>query len=584
MKPILYRAEETAFTTNGVGILSDVIDCSVIQTLNGQYELEMKYPVKGIHFLEIQQRTIITAKPDPVTDSQPFRVYRITKPLNGVVTIYARHVAYDLMGVTVSPFSASSVAATLQEIKNHAVGECSFSFWTDKDAAATMTVKVPTSAWSLLGGTKGSVLDCFGGEYEFDRWMVRLHNHRGTDRGVSIRYGKNLTSLEQDENCANCYTGVYPYWANAKGDYVELPEKTVSAKGDFGYSRILPLDLSSEWKEAPTNDQLRNRAEKYVSDNAIGEPVVSWKVGFVALEQTEEYKGIALLERIMLGDTVSVELAQMGISVSARAVEQCYKPVLERYESVTLGSVKTSLADTIASQQREIHSKPDQTQMQMAIATLTAAILGASGGAVRLLDGNGDGMPDTLYIADNPDPAKAVKVWRFNYEGWGASKTGYNGPFIMGATLEGGFLADFITAGTLNASLIKTGTIKSSDGSLEFDLINNRFTFYAQKYDNKIGFEFDPMYGFVGFGYDVATGGLSKFLRVFPGSRAQTGSYVTPLITTFDGLMLSIYGNGGTNVGNYFSDTKIEGKSVLVNGKVVSWKANGDGTFTLIGS
>lgn len=467
MKPILYRAEETNFAShNGLGILSDVIDCTVIQTLNGQYELEMKYPMKGIHFLELKQRAIITAKPDPVTDPQPFRIYRITKPLKNIVTVYARHVAYDLMGVSVAPFSVSGVAEALAAIKSNAVGECPFSFWTNMTTSAGMTIKVPTAAWTLLGNTKGSLLDCYGGEYEFDCWSVKLWNKRGMDRGVSIRYGKNLTSLEQDENCANCYTSVYPYWANAKGEYVELPERIVQAPGNYGYTKTLPLNLSQEWQEMPTVDQLRERAAKYVEDNNIGAPAVSWKVEFVELEKTVEYKGTAILERVLIGDTVSVFFADMGISASARAVETRYKPVLERYENVSLGSVKADLASTIVSQQKENNAKPNETQMQMAIKALTAAILGASGGAVRLLDNNGDGMPDTLYIADDPDPSKAVKVWRFNYEGWGASKTGYNGPYIMGATLENGMLSEFFTVGSMDFGVINGDTIDVTKGKI----------------------------------------------------------------------------------------------------------------------
>ena len=465
MKPTLYSAAETAFTTNGLGILSDVTDLTVEEGLNGIFELEMVYPVKGIHFSEIRKRSIIMAKPDPVTNPQPFRVYRITKPLNGLVRVYARHLAYDLMGITVSPFSIAGASLALQGLKDYAVTDCPFEFVTDKSASGTLTVPVPSAIWSLLGGQAGSVLDVFGGEYAFDRWKVNLLTRRGADRGVSIRYGKNLTSFEQDENCANCYTGVHPYWLSSDGELAELPEKVIHAEGDFGYVKILPLDLSSEWDTAPTEEQLRARAEKYITDNEIGVPEVSWAVEFAALEQTTEYRGLALLERVLLGDTVTVEFAEMGVSASARAVSVRYKPLLERYEKITLGKVKSNLADTIVQQNKEIAKKPNLDALQRAASAATKALLGVSGGSVRLLDTNSDGRADTLYIADNEDPALAQKVWRYNYEGWGASKTGYNGPFTMAATLEGGLLADFVTA----AHLV-SGTIQSKDGSFFFNL------------------------------------------------------------------------------------------------------------------
>ena len=128
--------------------------------------------------------------------------------------------------------------------------------------------------------------------------------------------------------------------------------------------------------------------------------------------------------------------------------------MLERYESVEIGQVRTNIADTIANQQQEIQKRPTSGAVQQIANSIAAAIMGAKGGSVRLLDANGDGEPDTLYIADNPDPAQAVKVWRFNYEGWGASQNGYDGPFQMGGALGVGLYADFITAGTLNAALV----------------------------------------------------------------------------------------------------------------------------------
>lgn len=472
MIPILYPEEETAFDTNGLGMLADEMDTTVIEGA-GKFELEMQYPVTGLRFHDIKERAIIVAEPDPMRDPQPFRIERIVKGTGGHVTIYAKHLAYDNIGITCSPFSAENAASALQAIKEYAVEECPFTFWTDIGTAAPMSVKVPQQIWTLMGSGDGCILNLYGGEYEFDRYMIRLWSRRGADRGVSIRYGKNLSSLEQDRNIANCYTAVHPYWTNSDGLCVELPEKIVKADGNFGYTRIMPLDLSQEWEGQPTEYQLRAKALTYIAENNIGVPVTSWKVQFEQLEKTEEYKGKALLEQVLYGDTVSVFYEDLDIEATARVSEVRYKPRLERYESVTLGDVKSTLADTIISQKRQISSKPSMSQMQIAIQTLTAAILGAKGGAVRHLDTDKDGMPDTLYIADNPDPTKAVKVWRFNYEGWGASKNGYNGPYVLGASFDSGILAEFITAGTLYGMLIKAGTIMSEDGSIKIDLNTN---------------------------------------------------------------------------------------------------------------
>ena len=473
--PILYSATETNFDHNGIGILSACVSCEVTEEANGIFELAMTYPMDGIHFDEIGDRAIIKSKADQFRDPQLFRVYAISKPMNGIVTVLAEHISYDLSGIPVKPFSASNstVLGAFSGLKNNAVVDCPFKFWTDKTTSGDFEVPVPASIRSRLGGVTGSILDVYGGDYEFDNFKVKLHNNRGMNRGVSIRYGKNLTDIDQERNCASVATGIYPYWAGqVENDtvLVELPEKIVNAPGTYNFEKIKTVDFTSYFEAQPSVDQLRTAATKYVQRNNVGVPKVSMTVSFAQLEQTEEYKHLKLLERVSLFDTVNVEFPALGVSATAKAVKTVYDVIANRVKSVTLGSVRANIADTIASQQQEIEKKPSKTLMEQAIESLTKTILGAKGGSVRFLDENGDGEPDTLYIADNPDITQAVKVWRFNYEGWGASENGYNGPFKMGATLEGGIVADFITAGTLNAGLIKTGTISSESGiSIDLD-------------------------------------------------------------------------------------------------------------------
>ena len=457
----LYSPTATDFTNNGLGALVDTVSCLVNQKINGEYELTMKYPVTGQHYEYIELRSIVTAKVDAISDDQPFRIYRITKPLNGIVTIYGRHIAYDMSGIVISPYEADSLGLALSGIKTNATTDCPFSFETDKAVASPFKLSTPKNLWMMLGGSEGSILDKYKGEWEFDGYKAKLWNRRGSNRGVAIRYGKNMTNVEQDANCSNVYTGVYPYWYNAETDtLVQLPERIIRAAGTYGFDRILSLDLTEFFESVPTEEQLRERGEAYIVNNDIGVPTVSWKVEFVTLEQSEEYKGMRLLESIYLGDTVTVQFEKMGIDARARAVEIQYNSLLERYESVTLGSIKNNFADTVLAQQKEIAKKPSRTLVESIVNTLTDGILGTLGGSVRLIDTNNDGMPDELYIADNPDPAQAVKVWRFNYEGWAASSSGYNGPFTMGATLDSGLLATAITAAHLTA-----GTIQSADGA-----------------------------------------------------------------------------------------------------------------------
>lgn len=454
MKPILFPSTATEFNTQGLGVLTDAISCTVTEERNGTFELTMQYPDTGVHFDEITDRCIIYAIPSPYRAPQPFRIYRITRPMNGIIMVYAQHITYDLSGVPLNPFTAINAPDALSKLSLNAAVDSPFTFWTDKATVASFAVSTPSSTRSVLGGSSGSILDVYGGEYEWDGFTVRLYGHRGYDNGVVISYGKNLTDIEQDRNISNVATGIYPYWTNAEGALVTCDPKIVNAPGTYDFTRVVPVDFSSDFETQPTPAQLQARAEKYVEDNKIGIPKTSITASFVQLEQFPEYEDLALLEKCDLCDTVTIRYPQLGVKAKAEIVKIETDVLLERYNSVEIGDVRTNIADTIVGQQQEIKQKPSETYLREAVLALTETILGASGGAVRLLDTNNDGMPDTLYIADDPDPTKARKVWRFNHEGWGASNNGYNGPFSYGATLENGMVADFITAGTLNADLV----------------------------------------------------------------------------------------------------------------------------------
>ena len=353
--PILYSATETKFDHNGFGILGDCASCEVTEEANGIFELAMTYPMDGIHYEDIADRAIIKAKLDQFREPQLFRVYAVSKPMSGIVTVLAEHISYDLSGIPVKPFSATTSASALSMLKDNAVVACPFDFWTDKETMANFKVSVPASIRSRLGGVSGSILDVYGGEYEFDNYTVKLHNNRGMNRGVSVRYGKNLTDIKQEQNCASVATGVYPYWVSVDSSVlVELPEKIINAPGTYNFVKIHALDLSAEFETQPTEEQIRTRAERYVKENNIGVPSVSLTVSFAQLDQTEEYKHLNLLERVSLFDTVNVEFPALKVSATAKAVKIVYDVLADRVKSVTLGSVRANIADTVAKQSFQI--------------------------------------------------------------------------------------------------------------------------------------------------------------------------------------------------------------------------------------
>lgn len=473
----LFESSETEFTSNGVGSLHDAIKCTVDEVLNGSFELEMDYPISGNKFDNLLFRNLIFAKPNPYSNPQPFRIYGISKPMNGIVTVSAQHISYDMADITVAPFSATSIVSAFTNMKAASDVTCPFDFWTDKQTAVDIKTNIPINMRSILGGMEGSILDTYRGEYEFDKYTVKLWNNRGTDRGVKIRYGKNLMNFKQEENCSNVYTAVRPYWYResddaSEGGLVELTEKVLVIDSTVDYIRILPLDLTNEFDSKPTEQELRDKTNEYVDAHDLGTPKVSIDVSFIDLADTEEYKNIAPLEMVKLGDTVGVEFPKLGVMASAKVIKTTYNVLSGRYDKIELGSEKADLATTISVQNKEIKEKTTKTDLQTAIATAASLITGHSGGYVVL---NPTEQPQEILILDEHSGGKledAVNVWRWNSGGLGFSSTGYMGPFTTAITADGKIVADFILAGTMSANLIKGGVLQlgsrlNQNGALE---------------------------------------------------------------------------------------------------------------------
>lgn len=346
--PRLYPPTAAAWDNNGLGALSDCISCVVEETLNGPFELEMQYRLNGLHYADITLRSIILAKPNPTTRPQPFRVYKISRPINGVVTINAQHLSYDLSGIVIEPFNAPSLASALEGMKTNAVTENPFEYETDKTVISDFVVAYPSSARSLVAGQRGSLLDTYGGELEFDRYQVKLWAHRGKDNGVTIRYGKNMTDVSQEEDGSGVYTGVYPYWYSEEEGSADLGSSYVPVEGEFDFTRILLLDLTEEFENKPTAEELTQKAQEYISNHDPGVPTISTTVSW--------YQSKEFVENVNLGDVVGVYFSRLGISAKAKIVKTRYNALQNRYESVDIGSVRSSIAGTIVSMDQGVSS------------------------------------------------------------------------------------------------------------------------------------------------------------------------------------------------------------------------------------
>lgn len=461
MIPVLMDSRKTvgalvADKTAGIGPLSETQKCEVTEERNGEYTLDLKIPMTAKHFHEIKVGGVIRAKANETSRDQLFRIYKISKPINGVVTISANHISYDLVKTSVLPCSAKGALAAMAAIKSNMQGGSDFELTTDiVNDSSTYTNKIPQSCRACFGGSQGSMLDVFGGEYEWDNNRVTLHAHRGTDRGVVLRYGKNITDIRQDENIESTYTAVMPYVSVNDGEAITGTLQTIIESAE---PRILNLDLSDKFNvetEPPTADEIDEKARAYIEANNLTEPKVSISVSFLHLADTEEYKDIAPLEHVCLCDTLKVEYPELGVSAKAKVVKTVYDTLREKYSEIEIGSARSSLAHTITGITEETETAATG-YMDQAINAFSALIAQGMGLFVTK-----DVQPDgstKMYMHNRPTLAESQYQWTMNANGLALS-TDYGQTWKAGIDSEGNAMFNALSANEVNAMKINGGYI-----------------------------------------------------------------------------------------------------------------------------
>ena len=482
MIPVLYKADATDFSTYGIGTLIDTISCVVTEERNGAYECVLKYPITGAHYAEIRRERLVKAKPNDTAKSQMFRIYRMTKPINGIVTIYAQHLSYDLTTIATPAWAQAAITPQLaiEHAFEAALTPHRFTFRTDYTAPKDFSINKPKSIRAVLGGEAGSLVSLWGGEFEWDNYTVIHHQGRGTSTGVVIEYGKNLTKLEQDADITGVYTDMLPYAVITDLDgnetVVTLTEQILPISDSMLVQRkTLIKDFTDSFgmDDVINEEALRTKAQRYLENNPLGVETPTLKVSFEPLWKQPEYA--AVLERVSLCDRVTIKHSELGVKATAKVVTTEYDTLAEKYISITLGSVKNSLLNTVADAQSAANNAQEKVDrlpslMNTAIQNATQLITGQRGGYVVMHTESESGQPYELLVMDAPKLEDAVNIWRWNVSGLGFSSHGYNGPYETAITADGQIVADFITSGTLVANIIKAGILSSQDGSSYWNL------------------------------------------------------------------------------------------------------------------
>ncbi len=554
MIPILYDETEIEFTSNGIGGLCDTAFCNVTEERNGIYEIELRYPLSGALFEYINEGCYIKAKPNETSDPQIFRIYQSSKPISGQVTFRGEHISYELKGCPIDSIVISNATATeaLNKILDASLVPHKYRGISDIPLRASTSFSF-ISARAALGGVEGSLLDTYGGEFEFDNYTVKLHADRGRETGIIIAYGKNLTDFKQEKNISETYTAIFPYakyTPDAKGGEtskeitVTLHEKVIHTI-ETNHPNVFIKDFTDEFSEseAITEAALRSKTESYIKTSGFDKPSVSINVSFVHLWQSPEYsERYAALERVSLCDTVTVNFEKLGVSVKAKVIKTVYDTLKEKYISIELGDAKSNFADTIKQTSTEISSIKTETKknesatvkrIAAAIANATALITGQNGGYVVL---NPSNNPQEILIMDKPSINEAVNVWRWNSGGLGFSSTGYNGTYKTAITNDGQIVADFISAGVFDGALIRAGSIQAEAISVEYkntvtDEISEaetRLTSSFQIADGELRSAFSEQ-------YSSLSGELSEKTETLQTQISQTNTDITTTATAILG-------------------------------------------------
>lgn len=482
MIPILYEQTEKQFTSGGLGFLADCTSFKVTQERNGIFECEFTYPITGPLYDQIQERRIVYATHDDSGDPQPFDIYARSAPINGIVTFYAHHISYRLSNSVVMPFKATSIADAMLKIQANIVTDRDddFTFWTDKTTSGDYEKKVPSIVRTTLGGEEGSLLDVYGrGDYEFDKFAVRLYQNKGRETDIEIRYGKNLTNIEHKIDDSESYNAIVPYWLNEEnGALVTLPEGYISHDDGTAYVVAIPFPMNEYFETMPTVAAMRQKAQQLLDSSEAWVPSEDFEVNFVQLWQTEEYKDYAPLQRVNLCDTVRVYYPELGVNaVRERVVKTVYNTLLDRYDEITLNELPTTLTGLTQQQINESTSNSATTEGVTAQINLATQLLQGDLGGYVSTPADSNGLPQLIYIMDEPRKADAVNLIRIDQNGIAISRNGIGGSWTQiydmesntwtfpGLTISGNLnvTGGLTVTGDISAAKI-TGTSVSTGG------------------------------------------------------------------------------------------------------------------------
>lgn len=497
MIPVLYDEFETDFGSNGLGLLSDCINCFPDEKRNDYYEITLQYPVNGRLFDKIKSKAWIKAKANDRYPDQLFRIYKISKPINGVVTVYGEHKSYELRDNFI-PFLeyTGNCSGALLALKNASAFATGFNFSSDISMSADFKAEAKYF-WEAIVGSEGSVIDTYGNGADIirDNNNITIKQEGGLSNNVLIAYRKNMTGFTCEEDWSKCYTAIFPYARDVNDNLITLSEKYIYSPlvARDRNPRILKVDFTTKFStdEEINEVNLRSKCGNYFNNTEVDKPSLKYKIEFVALSKTEEYKDQGLTETIGLFDTVIIRHELYGLNAAGKIQRLKYdalkeRPVLLEFGDIALNGLKSTINGAISEAKKGM---VNTEYLDKAIKAFSSSI--SSEGYVRV-------NPTEILLMDNENLSQAQNVWRWNKNGLQASTNGYSGNYI-----------ELAKNGKL---VINKDTALLNDMHVIIDTVDLNLTAPAGQSSYEYNYEHNLGYvpAFLGFQVDTLSGGKTQ--------------------------------------------------------------------------
>lgn len=449
----IYQESTTNFNNNGLGFLTDIISAEVTDEINGEYSLTLEYPING-HLSEylVEENYIKCQVADGT--KQVFVIKNIEKTFD-TIKVFANHIFYLLIDNFLDNVAPTNL--NCETFLNWILNNTNYStqFVGHSDIGITRSAryvrKNPVEA--ILGDDDNSMVNIFGGEIKRDNFDIYFNSRIGIDNGVKLLFGKNISEINITIDTTGAYTRIMPVGY----DGLLLPEKYVDSPliNNYLYPKICKYEFS-DIKYDPDDEEayhtleeayaaLRNATNKLYADG-IDKPRINIKIDWIELSKTNEYKQYQNLETVNIGDTIYAYI--LGMELETRVIKTIYNPLTDMIETFEIGTPQPTTASYQNSLERQIQQINPTSILEQARQDATELINSGFGGNVRI-------YPDRILIMDTDDETTATKVWQWNLNGLGYSSTGINGPYNLAMTSNGQIVADFITTGHLNTSVIQ---------------------------------------------------------------------------------------------------------------------------------